>query len=499
MSTIGPQIQSLPTPGVQAHATAFAGPMPPLPAQLPPPQSFLTPNTYYQPRFVPPPALGLNGPIRTAAGPLAQSVPLAPLPNIPPPAVLAPQVFNPNLPPLPSIPPPDALAPCVFNYHVPYGYGNYQYPPGNYYPWAQQPLMPPPPPMQNPASQPVEKPPTPPPPKQEETPPAKPPEKKEDLLPPVKDTASLTPEKVKELNDNLRHPDSNIRMKASNELSSILSADPDILSKPQYREFMEALILKNLRDQSSLVRQPILLAMAVGNLNHPTPQILGALQELKPQGGLYNFESQYIQEALSTLQEKAANASKNGPASQAITDSGTTASTPASPATAPLDAAPASTDPNSLPAAQSLPLDTNAQPAAQPGDKGMPSEADLMAMLQGLGEKGNAPSQPQSAPGATDPQADLMALLQGGQPGPATPQNTMMMAQKPPMGAPPMARPMGPLPMGPQAKPFSMPNQAFFPMAMTPQQQQQQRPAMPAGPGFPMPQGQPGQKLATSA
>jgi hypothetical protein len=223
----------------------------------------------------------------TAAGPLAQTVPLAPLPSF--------------------IPPPDQVAPCLFNVHMPYGNGYnapgatsfYNYNQAPYYPWAGQPQpygypppMPPPPAAQPVGPQPPEQKPADPNKQVNETPTDK------DLPKQVRDGLPLTPETVELINGQLESPDSSVRQMAAVKLAHVLEGDPEILSKPQFRPYAEALILKVLRDPNSLVRQPLLITMELGNVATPTPPIIAALTKLKMDRGLYNFEPGHIDSIL---------------------------------------------------------------------------------------------------------------------------------------------------------------------------------------------------------
>lgn len=223
-----------------------------------------------------------SGPVVTPAGPLAQSIPLAPYPSF--------------------LPPPDQVAPCLFNVHIPFansyppsGAANfYNYNTVPYYPWAPPPAPPPPMP---PATQPVpQQPPQP----QNNQAPDTPPAPGGPVPEPsqVRDGLPLTPELVEMINSNLESPDYTIRQQAAVKLAHVLEGDPNILSKPQLRPYAEALILKVLRDPNSLVRQPLLVTMELGNLNSPTPAIISALVRLKQERGLYNFEPGHIDSVL---------------------------------------------------------------------------------------------------------------------------------------------------------------------------------------------------------
>lgn len=247
-----------------------------------PPQATMLPNFYYAPLFSRPASWLPAGPVQTASGPLAQSIPLSPLPELPK---------------------PEVLAPCVFSNHIPYGqaYGyngnpnfyNYNYSPSSM--WANSPA-PQTPPLLPPAQ----------PDNNQQTPPKEEPKKENPADKPIKDLPAITPELIQEINANLEASNYETRQNGARTLARMLEKDPDVLSKPQYAKYVEALILKVLKDPNSLVRQPLLLSMELGNLNSATPRIKSALNGLKNERGLYNFEPGIINGILSTLKSKEA-------------------------------------------------------------------------------------------------------------------------------------------------------------------------------------------------
>lgn len=268
------------------------GPMPsyatgstPTPLTMPTASPGFMPSVnIFPPVLTQPPSVFPTGPIMTAAGPLAQTVPLGPAP---------------------LLPRPEELAPCLFSTHIPYGMGYippqmsnfYNTNTNNTYPWGQPPqaITPPAP---NPAAQPLsepaaQKPPTPP--------------KPTDPLPtPVQDLPSLTPEVVQEINRTLNpvvNPQAEARLPGSVRLGKLLDADPNLLTKPAYREYAEALILKALRDKDPLVRYPVLMSMELGNVHGATPAIFAELKKLKREHGLMNFEAVDINKLITTLQQ----------------------------------------------------------------------------------------------------------------------------------------------------------------------------------------------------
>lgn len=256
------------TEGIQRYHSAVMPPqMPGQTAAIP--GTGMLPQAYY-PLIPPMHSSPISyGPVQTAAGPLARTIPLAPMP---------------------ILPPPDVLAPCLFNNHLPYN----STPMPSYGSWP--PPVPPQPPA--PAAQPIT-----PPPEKSPQPPEEP-KKEEPPSKPAKDLPTLTPDVVREINANLQANSFEVRLQGAQTLARVLQGDPDILSKPEYSQYAEALVLKVLKDPNSIVRQPILLAMEVGNLNDPTPKILTALNNLKKQRGLYNFEPGIINTILTNYKTR---------------------------------------------------------------------------------------------------------------------------------------------------------------------------------------------------
>jgi len=239
---------------------------------------------YYQPMMVPPPPV--VSPPAVAALPtwqpapyLANSTPIGSMFDLPRPEQLAPELYM----------GPHTHGAGYANPMAVNTYNNFNMPPNG------APQMP-----YNPAGQPLgQQPPVAEPAKSPE--PAKP---AEAPVAPPKVLPQLTSAAVQELNDDLQSQDSDTRMRAANRLSKILEGDPAILTNPATKDYAEALILKVLGDSTSLVRQPILLALEVGWVNNPTPKIMNALQALKGEQGLYNFEPGIIDKVMGGLRAK---------------------------------------------------------------------------------------------------------------------------------------------------------------------------------------------------
>lgn len=273
--------------------------------------------------FAPPPA-GMSMPgVGTAVAPPMMSTPSnAPLP-MPTPQVGA--INYASTAPvggfgaLPEIPPPNVVAPNLFNSAparppMPITYpGNYQ---NNFYnypaypgqpsqampqqPALQQPL--PPPQQQLPPQQPPrQQPPAPP---QQQQPPVQPPAANAANKPPVTQqlgSGTLDDAKVRNLNTRLNSGSATERSDASMDFFNLLQANPGLADNPQYKPYVDAFMEKILNDPSALVRQAGLLAMETGLLKNPSNNTRQILGNLSKGNGLYNIEPGSAQSILSSL------------------------------------------------------------------------------------------------------------------------------------------------------------------------------------------------------
>ncbi len=287
------------------------------------PQTTQLPTAYYQPVMQTPQPLTNPGPITTPAGPLAQSVPLGAA--------------------LPPIPRPEEIAPCLFNTHIPYGNGYippgtsniYNYSPAQYYNWAQPqyPAYPPPQPQppNNPAAAPIS-------PTEEKKPATEDKKPVTEPTKPLQETAMLTPDKTREIAGQLSSEDEALRLQGSKELARILRKDPDILSKPEYNGYAEALIIRALKTDS-ITRFPIMMQMRLGELRNITDNIVAELEKILSAPGQYGFEETDVRDILSVVKQEreakqmaAANTAQNPPAvlsAQALAQRGAAPPNPA--------------------------------------------------------------------------------------------------------------------------------------------------------------------------
>jgi hypothetical protein len=326
---------TMPPAYLGAMASNGYAPVSALPTAIQPSFNPLSGMPYYQPIFTSPNLLPPSAPVQTAAGPLAQTLPLASLSNIPVPWEVAPAIFN--LPtPSPSFSPPPVYVPPFAQNTRPYwppqqpSYWPPQQP--SYWPPQQPSYWPPQQPSPYPAAQNLADPSAP---KPGDT--AKPDANKPVVIPPKAASPGVSMDVIKSINGDLESSESSTRQGASIQLSRMIAADPDILSKPQYGPLIEALILKVLKDPLAVIRQPVLLNMQVGDLNQPTPKILAALNGLKGEGGLYNFEPDQINQIMAVFRQKSDAAQPDPvlPVGQAPSTSNTISTKPAAQALMP--------------------------------------------------------------------------------------------------------------------------------------------------------------------
>ena len=402
-------------PGMIAGPVGYAARMalpPPAPTVHPqqPTVSAPAPNIYQQPIFSKPDSWQPQGPVTTAAGPLARSVPIASRPILPSPEELAPDLFHGCILNQPGS--AAAASPTVqqnigagantgaLNYQYaangPVSYNQYQYPPGNFYPYAQQQQAYPTnpysryanleqgPPQQQPGAQPLDAPK-----ENEPKPDAKPPaadkpaKQEEMAAPPMSrmEQENAKRKLVNELNESLESESLEVRELAARKLAKIMAGTAN--DKPDPQDLVD-LTIKVLKDPNSLPRQPVLLALQLGYLA-PTHKLIQRLLDLKKEKGLYGFEPGIIDQTLATLKQKEIEGRQKGNTDKNAYLAMTNASRKGAPASV---AQPALPEPQALPAAAGLSpealaaLGPNPAPTAPgqlPGS--MPSPEALQAFL----------------------------------------------------------------------------------------------------------------------
>jgi hypothetical protein len=108
---------------------------------------------------------------------------------------------------------------------------------------------------------------------------------------------------IRNLNRRLEDPDWQKRAEASNDFSMILGANPNLERRPAYKPYIDAFMLKILRDSSAVVHEPALRSIQVGYYRHPTQAVINELNVLKTSIGLFGLEPQMVTDALYALYE----------------------------------------------------------------------------------------------------------------------------------------------------------------------------------------------------
>jgi len=106
---------------------------------------------------------------------------------------------------------------------------------------------------------------------------------------------------IRNLNRRLEDPDWQKRAEASNDFSMILGANPNLERRPAYKPYIDAFMLKILRDTSAVVHEPALRSIQVGYYRHPTAAVIEELNVLKTGIGLFGLEPQMVTDALYSL------------------------------------------------------------------------------------------------------------------------------------------------------------------------------------------------------
>jgi hypothetical protein len=106
---------------------------------------------------------------------------------------------------------------------------------------------------------------------------------------------------IRNLNRRLEDPDWQKRAEAANDFSMILGANPNLERRAAYKPYVDAFMLKMLRDSSAVVHEPALRSIQVGYYRHPTQAVLEELNALKVGVGLFGLEPQMVTDALYAL------------------------------------------------------------------------------------------------------------------------------------------------------------------------------------------------------
>ncbi len=106
---------------------------------------------------------------------------------------------------------------------------------------------------------------------------------------------------IQDLNRRLEDPDWQKRAEASNDFSMLLGANPQLERRALYKPYIDAFMLKILRDTSAVVHEPALRAIEVGYYRYPTAAVMDELVVLARGDGLFGLEPQMVTDALAAL------------------------------------------------------------------------------------------------------------------------------------------------------------------------------------------------------
>ncbi len=108
---------------------------------------------------------------------------------------------------------------------------------------------------------------------------------------------------MRSLNLRLEDPDWMRRADAANDYFIILSGNPNLEKRPQFKPYVDAFALKILRDPSSVVHEAMLRAMQVGYYRYPSPEVLNELNRLRDSVGMLGLEAQMVDDAIAGIQK----------------------------------------------------------------------------------------------------------------------------------------------------------------------------------------------------
>jgi hypothetical protein len=108
---------------------------------------------------------------------------------------------------------------------------------------------------------------------------------------------------IRSLNKRLEDPDWMRRTDAANDYFIILSANPNLEKRPEYKPYVDAFALKILRDPSAVVHEAMLRAMQVGYYRYPSPEVLNELYRLRDSAGMLGLETQMVDDAIKGIEK----------------------------------------------------------------------------------------------------------------------------------------------------------------------------------------------------
>jgi hypothetical protein len=189
------------------------------------------------------------------------------------------------------------------------------------------------------------------------------------------DLSPLSNEVIQSLNKRLNDiANDEARAGAAMDFFKILDAHPQLADDPVYKPYVDAFMQKILSDPSEMVRFPGELAMQMGKVPHPSPEVLSLLDNLAKKQGFFDFESGTATGILDGLRSGALqNISSQAPAEGTPPGGGNAT------AAIPGEQSAAST-PRGNPAGETVPP----EPEGMPGMQELMRNPQAMQQLQGV-------------------------------------------------------------------------------------------------------------------
>jgi hypothetical protein len=130
---------------------------------------------------------------------------------------------------------------------------------------------------------------------------------------------------IQGLNRKLNDGDPGVRADAAFQFYQLMAANRKLQDDPRYMPYVDAFIRKILNDPNAMVHQPVLLGLQTGEIVHPSKEVIARLKDLKHDEGMMNLEPQFINDALSGIQESLGALPPLGASSPASADLGKSA------------------------------------------------------------------------------------------------------------------------------------------------------------------------------
>lgn len=250
------------------------------------------------------------------------------------------------------------------------------------------------------------------------------------------DLSPLNDKVIRSLNDRLNSIDNEeTRASAAMDFFQIMDKHPELGDDPVYKPYVDAFTRKIMADTSPMVRTGAELAMQLGKVKNPPPEVVAELQKLSQQKGFFDFESGTAASILESLNGANTIENKLKPAEPTPPDN------PGDGAGAKPGGNPAAPQKRAQPTAQATPKTAQPSPAPDlpptgPGDAAPASPekpgpenldpAQLMQMMQALsaqrgGQAGVSPEQMAQMMQSLGGPASLNAPMGSTTPRPAAP------------------------------------------------------------------------------